>query len=197
VSVSVVDDAAGVGSDASHSSTHLATTEGDLESALTTLALPWDEYAFVDIGSGLGRAVMLAALRPFRRIVGVEFAKSLHDASVENVKRFETHLGRPSRIELVHADAVATALPAGPLVVYLYQPFDEPTFERFVSLRLEPRANDPDPVFVIYVAPRHRRVFDGRMTFRVVAEREAPIGRPGSASIIYKVVQSGAQRVAR
>lgn len=36
---------------------------------------------FVDFGSGKGRALMVAALYGFRRIVGVEFSPQLHEAA--------------------------------------------------------------------------------------------------------------------
>ena len=35
-------------------------------------------YTFVDLGSGKGRMLFVAAERPFRRVIGVEFSRSLH-----------------------------------------------------------------------------------------------------------------------
>ena len=48
-----------------------------LRKALAALG-PLDGYTFVDLGSGMGRAVLVASEFPFRRIVGVEIAPELH-----------------------------------------------------------------------------------------------------------------------
>ena len=42
---------------------------------------------FLDLGCGMGRAVVLAATRPFRQVVGVEIVPSLAQIARENVAR--------------------------------------------------------------------------------------------------------------
>src|SRR5207237_9526545 len=42
------------------------------DAALDALAEPLERYAFIDYGSGKGKALLLAAAHPFRRIIGVE-----------------------------------------------------------------------------------------------------------------------------
>src|SRR6185436_7767539 len=49
---------------------------------------PVDGYTFVDLGSGMGRAVLVASEFPFRRIVGVEIAAELHAIAGRNVRRY-------------------------------------------------------------------------------------------------------------
>ncbi len=55
-------------------------------------ALPIDfrEFTFIDIGSGKGRTLLLAAQYPFRKIVGVELIRELHRAAEENVAAWRT-----------------------------------------------------------------------------------------------------------
>src|SRR4051794_21977627 len=48
------------------------------------MGIRYEEYVFVDYGSGKGRALLLAAEFPFRRAVGVEFSPELHEAALAN-----------------------------------------------------------------------------------------------------------------
>jgi hypothetical protein len=45
-------------------------------------------YTFIDMGSGKGRMLLLAAEPPFRRIIGVEFASDLDALARSNVKTY-------------------------------------------------------------------------------------------------------------
>src|SRR3982074_1247810 len=45
----------------------------------------YSEYTFIDIGSGLGRGLFVAAEYPFRRVVGVEFSTDLHHKALDNI----------------------------------------------------------------------------------------------------------------
>ena len=47
----------------------------------------FSQYTFVDVGSGKGRMLFVAAEYPFRRVVGVEFSNQLHVEALENIKR--------------------------------------------------------------------------------------------------------------
>jgi len=54
-------------------------------------ALPvrdYSDYAFIDLGSGKGRMLFLAAEHPFLRITGVEFAVELHQRTLRNIERY-------------------------------------------------------------------------------------------------------------
>jgi SAM-dependent methyltransferase len=110
-------------------------------SALERLPIRHDEFTLVDVGSGKGRVVLIAAELPFRRIIGVEFASELHDIAVSNVRR-----ARPDdpRVELVCQDVTGYELPDEPLVLYFYGPFLAPIMRIVMdrvtdSLRVSPR----------------------------------------------------------
>lgn len=82
---------------------------------------------FVDLGSGMGRAVVMAAAYPFRRVIGVELSPRLHEIATANVEhgRFKR---RCSEIELVNGDALTYELPPDASVVFLYNPFQGEVF---------------------------------------------------------------------
>src|SRR5262249_27445537 len=44
------------------------------------------DYLFIDFGSGKGRALVLAARYGFERVIGVEFAPSLHEIAARNIE---------------------------------------------------------------------------------------------------------------
>jgi hypothetical protein len=103
-----------------------------LAEILSRLALPHEDYTFVDYGSGKGLVLLRAAGYPFKKVIGVEFARELHEIARCNVERYPAGLRR-STIELVHGDAVEFTPPAGNLVLYLYEPFEAPVTRQLIA----------------------------------------------------------------
>src|SRR5512144_325679 len=56
--------------------------------AMGLVPRPLDCWSFLDIGSGKGRAVLLAIGYPFRRVTGVELAPELHAIAQDNLRRY-------------------------------------------------------------------------------------------------------------
>ena len=102
------------------------------------------EYTYVDLGSGKGRTLFIAAELPFREVIGVEFSRLLHERAAANVRTFRSRRRRSGPVRSVHMNAVDFAFPDGPLVVYLFNPFGAATMRRVLdnleaSLREHPR----------------------------------------------------------
>jgi SAM-dependent methyltransferase len=83
-----------------------------------------EAYTFVDVGAGKGRALLLAAELPFRKVIGVELSEELAGIAQGNVERW-SHVSRTNakKIRVVHRDATKFRWPRTPLLVYLYNPF--------------------------------------------------------------------------
>ena len=107
-------------------------------------------HDFVDLGSGKGKVCFIAAGYGFRSVHGVEFYRPLHDIAEANRRR----LGLP--VHFHHADAAEWDYPAGPLVIYGYNPFSEHLWRRVLD-RLGGRE-----YVVVYNNPVHASLFDGR-----------------------------------
>jgi SAM-dependent methyltransferase len=105
--------------------------EADLNDALAQLPLDPRAFAFVDVGSGKGRAVLMAASMGFKRCVGVEY-----DADMAGVAR-RNALKMRVRAEFVYADIVDYEWPSEDTVVFLFNPFGKEVFQAFVR-RLSP-----------------------------------------------------------
>ena len=91
-------------------------------------ALPIDFQRIHVCGSWLrqGRVLLMAAPYGFKRIMGVEFMPEWHKIAEENIRKFAAQYGIASPIESFCMDAREFDFPAGPLVVYLFNPFPEP-----------------------------------------------------------------------
>ncbi|GAA0278127.1 hypothetical protein LNAOJCKE_4531 [Methylorubrum aminovorans] len=143
-----------VGPNATSGVSHIACDPDEFRAALDALEADLTEHSFVDLGSGKGRALILAARYPFATIVGVEFAAELHAVATANVAALPA--ADRARISLVYEDASRFAFPDGPLVVFLNNPFEEAVCREVARhLRADVSAH-PRPVRVVYLRPQHR-----------------------------------------
>jgi hypothetical protein len=111
------------------------------------------EFTFVDLGSGKGRVLLMAAQYGFKRIVGVEFMPEWHRIAETNIRKFIAQYGIASPIESFCMDAREFNFPAGPLVVYLFNPFPEPVLAAVLEKLRQSWVANPRPVFVAYRYP--------------------------------------------
>jgi hypothetical protein len=118
-----------------------------------------EEYTFVDIGSGKGRAMMLASELPFREVVGVELNASLHQVAEKNLGIWCESGRALSPMRLVQGDALSLSLPEGRLLIFMYNPFLAPMMRRLLE-RVEVVAGDRrGEIDLLYVVPQQEAVF--------------------------------------
>jgi SAM-dependent methyltransferase len=92
-----------------------------------------EEYSFVDIGCGKGRAVMMASEFGFREVVGVELHADLAKIAEANVAVW-TAAGRAAcPVRIVCQDATEFVFPEGACLLYLFHPFAAPVLERLIE----------------------------------------------------------------
>ena len=107
---------------------------------------------FVDLGCGKGRVLLVAAQRPFLRVVGFEISTELADLARANATRYRPPPVARARIEVVNADVTTVDLPETDLLIHLYHPF-EPAVSAAVLGRLEASlASTPRRVTIAYLA---------------------------------------------
>ena len=110
-------------------------------------------YVFVDLGSGKGRVMLIAARYPFRRIEGVEFAVDLHEEATRNIARYRHRERRCSRLESLNMDAVDYRFPEENLVVHLFNPFGPAVLEKVMANLAASIAARPRHVVVVLLYP--------------------------------------------
>jgi hypothetical protein len=106
---------------------YFATLEAPFRRLLRALPIDFADHTFIDLGSGKGKALLMASDLPWRRIVGVELAPALHEVAQRNVALYRSPAQRCTSFELWRGDAAKFVLPPGNLVVYLFQPFPADT----------------------------------------------------------------------
>lgn len=87
-------------------------------------------FTFVDFGSGEGWVLLIAATFPFREVIGVEFARQLHETALRNVVSATRSLESANKIQPLHLDAVQYELPRNACVLYFHNPFNKQVFEQ-------------------------------------------------------------------
>jgi hypothetical protein len=113
------------------------------EAVMDRITVRPGQDVFIDYGAGRGRAVVLAATRPFRRVLGVEVRAEFAAAARANLRRAARRLLCP-QVEIVEADGVDVGVPDDATMLHLFDPFAGTTLERLVdeihaSLRRRPR----------------------------------------------------------
>ena len=129
---------------------HIASDPDEFERAIRAVDIPLDSATFLDLGAGKGRALLLAARHPFARVVGVEFARELYERAAENIVR----AGEKQRVSITHDDATEVEFPEGPLVIFMFNPFDAPVVRRVAQNALASFRLDPRPMRILYLNPR-------------------------------------------
>jgi SAM-dependent methyltransferase len=117
------------------------------ENVLAYLPIKPAEYTFIDLGAGKGRALILAAEKGFRRVIGVEFSAELCVIARCNIT------ATSGTAEVVCQSAREFSFPEEPAVVFLYNPFS-PEILNDVLKHVHAES------YLAYVNPRHAQVVD-------------------------------------
>jgi SAM-dependent methyltransferase len=139
-----------------------------LGTIIDSLPIRPESYTFVDLGAGKGKVVLLAARRPFRKVIGVEFSEELSARARTNVARYRPASKQTAKVEIVHSDAAEFSMPEGPLVLYMYNPFREPVLRQVLENLRRSLAQQPRPVLIVYVNPELRSILEEWPELRIV-----------------------------
>ncbi len=142
------------------------------------------DFTFIDLGCGKGGTLAVAALRGFRRVVGIEFDSQLADAARANAEVMGARTG--GEIEVVEGDVSTYRFPPEPTLIYLFNPFGAGTMRSVADALATSVGERPRPVFVVYVHPLHRQVWDQLSAFRPV--------RSGRRWVLYSTADAAVRR---
>jgi hypothetical protein len=133
----------------------------DFGEILKGLALSYEDFGFIDLESGKGRAVLLAASLPFKKVVGIEFSTELHPIAEDNVRRWPYEEKRCREIELIEMDAGKYNFPEGSFVLYMYNLFERPVMERVVRNVTAAFQEHPKRTVILYFTPKLAELWPG------------------------------------
>ncbi|MCF8278101.1 MAG: class I SAM-dependent methyltransferase [Flavobacteriales bacterium] len=123
------------------------------EKAMNTLPFNFKEKVFLDIGSGKGRALILAAESGFRKVIGIEYANELNDIAYTNVELVKDRFPN-TEFHLEEGDALTYSIPSEVDVIYLFNPFDEQAISELMK-RVKPHFKLDKEIYLVYVHPVH------------------------------------------
>ncbi|HSS96047.1 MAG TPA: hypothetical protein VLK33_03420 [Terriglobales bacterium] len=98
-----------------------------IKKALAHLDIDPRRYSFIDYGSGKGKAMLMASDYPFKTVIGLEYAKRLHEIAAENCRTYRSTDQQCHSLEQIFGDALEYTPPPGPIVCFMCNPFDEAT----------------------------------------------------------------------
>ena len=136
-----------------------------------SLGISYEEFTFIDVGCGKGRALLLASEFPFRRLVGLELSEEVATVARENMESYRGR-GRPGSAEILVADAMRYTFPPEPSVVYLFNPIQGQGLARVAANLERSLPTAPRPLLVCYEWPEFREAFDRSPAFQVVGTSE-------------------------
>lgn len=128
------------------------------ERAMNVLPFNFKDKVFLDIGSGKGRALILAAEAGFKKVIGIEYANELNDMAYTNIEKVKDRF--PNTEFVLHeGDALEFDIPEEVDVIYLFNPFDEDAVRGLLK-KVQPVFAKQKPIHLIYVHPVHSNVLE-------------------------------------
>jgi Histone methylation protein DOT1 len=171
---------------------YTATTASLIYEILNSIPLPSNTFAFVDMGSGKGRALLVASEFPFRKIVGVELSPHLHRIAEENLKLYRPASQQCTAFQLQCMNVVDYVYDQEPVVLFLADPFGRETVEKVVANLEASLGATPREALVVYIYPQFEDVLRRSHFFR--KEREGgPRWRPWNRYVVYAALAAEAR----
>jgi SAM-dependent methyltransferase len=122
-------------------------------------------YAFVDLGCGKGRPLVVASEFPFCRVIGIEIAPGLGAVARANAAVIASRYPDRTPIEVEVGDATAVAPPCENVVYFMYHPFGRSLVSALVANLESQLQGGLRQAFVVYYNPVHGEVFDKSVRF--------------------------------
>lgn len=133
------------------------------------------EFAFVDIGCGKGRAMMIASEMPFREVAGLELSGGLVETARKNLKRWQEQGRAVSSMRVVEGDATVAELPAGPWLMFVYNSFQARVMRRMMERLERVAAESARQMYLLYVVPEQEAVIAEFPGFECVWSEAIPL----------------------
>lgn len=145
------------GIDITHATIYMPVSYIFLEEIFQQLPVSVKDH-FLDIGSGKGRAMCMAAHYGFKKVTGIDFSKELCDAAKDNLAITQQRIPALS-YEITNNDAFYFKIPADVDCIFFFNPFDEIIMSGVADNILNSLQHHPRKVYIIYVNPLHKQLF--------------------------------------
>jgi len=126
---------------------------------------PVEEFVFVDVGAGMGRAMLLASELPFRRVEGIELNPVLAGIAKRNAAKWRAAGRASARMRVTCGDAVDFGFPIGPCLLFLFNPFGASVMRRLLVRLADAFRDMPGELDLLYVNHEQEHVFEAQRGF--------------------------------
>lgn len=128
---------------------------GVLHHVFASLPFRHEDYHLVDLGSGKGRTLLVGAEYPFKAITGVELSERSVQIARDNIARHAQRARiKCAAVEVRCENAINFSVPAGNLLVTMYNPFFGQTFQQCIEhLHHAALAEPARKVWLAYINP--------------------------------------------
>ena len=131
----------------------------------TQPAAPIDRFTFIDMGAGMGRAVLLASQQPFRKVVGIELNPQLAGIAEDNITKWQAVGLSRSHMRIVCGDILDTRFPGGSCLLFLFNPFGTAVMRRLLARLAHIFARRPGQLDLLYVNHEQEHVLECQSGF--------------------------------
>lgn len=134
---------------------------------------PLEAYTFVDIGSGMGRAVMVASEYPFTRVIGVEMNPGLCEQARRNLTVWQNQPHACGNLAIANTEASEFEWPRTPIVIYMFNPFEAPVVEAVLQSLERALEQGTGPIDILYVYPAFASVLEAHPRATLIARTQS------------------------
>jgi predicted RNA methylase len=132
-------------------------------SVMSVLPDDLSEFVFIDFGAGKGRVALLASDYNFKRIIGVEFARELHEAMLDNIREYRNSRQRCHDLVTSCQDARHFDIPNEKCVFFFFNPFKMQILQEVASKIAQSYFAAPRKMYILFYNPtsenRVREIF--------------------------------------
>lgn len=125
---------------------------------------------FVDFGSGKGKAMIMAAEKGFRKVIGVEFSLELVEVCRTNLEVFKQKSKGKTEFEIFHMDAAEFKIPSEANLLYFSNPFDHFLVTKVIDNILHSLEEFPREIVVVHLHPQGNMAFAEHPRFHLEYE---------------------------
>lgn len=130
-----------------------ATKIGLFNHIMQNLNIPRSDFTFIDMGSGKGLCLMLAARYGFKHLIGIEICPALTAVAERNIAIFRRTSRSRAAFLLCCADARNYEIPNVRALFYLYNPFNINVMRVFLANVERSLEQFPREIMIVYVVP--------------------------------------------
>ena len=125
-----------------------------LKKELKRLKLDHKKEVFFDYGAGKGRAMIIAATMPFKKVAGIEVSEDLIKIAKTNVTKASKYL-KCKNIEFYYQDVTGFDLIKDASILLFYNPFKGRTMEKAIEKIKQSLDQYPRKIKIIFFHPEY------------------------------------------